>query len=367
MTEWNPWIGCCKISEGCRHCYIFQEDMLSFSDHTIIRQTPQLDLPLKRGQNRVYLLTSLDNPIDVCTQSDFFLPEADKWRRYIWDIIHFRKDLTFRITTKRPERLMEVIPRNWGHGYNNVTIICSAENQQTVNERLDLLAELPVAHKELALEPLLEAVDLIPHLSSGYIEKVTVSGEIGKNPRPCNFDWVLQIKEQCAAYQTAFVFRRTGGLFIKDGRLYHLNRSQQWRQAEKAAVNYTPPEPESRPTPYDRILFHLAKSRFHGSIRLPDRYAYFCRERGFNNIRYNAFDIVRKNLAPAYIPNDGRQTPRSGHPVYIAQHATGTCCRKCLYQWHNIYPDKRLSEVEINYIVELIMEWLKRELEQNNA
>lgn len=55
-----------------------------------------------------------------------------------------------------------------------------------------------------------------------------------------------------------------------------------------------------------------------------------------DTIRSHASDFVRTRLAPAQIPNDGKQTPMRGHPVFLAQHATGCCCRGCLYKWHRI-------------------------------
>ena len=67
--------------------------------------------------------------------------------------------------------------------------------------------------------------------------------------------------------------------------------------------------------------------------------------------------------APAYIPNDGKQTPMRGHPVFIAQHATATCCRECIRKWHKIQPGRELSQVQQEYLVDVIMTWIERELE----
>ena len=80
-------------------------------------------------------------------------------------------------------------------------------------------------------------------------------------------------------------------------------------------------------------------------------------------VREHACDFIRKRLAPAEIPNDGKQTPMRGHPVFIAQHATVTCCRECIRKWHKIQPGRELSQVQQEYLVDVIMTWIERELE----
>lgn len=81
-----------------------------------------------------------------------------------------------------------------------------------------------------------------------------------------------------------------------------------------------------------------------------------------DKIKEHTFDFIRNRLAPAYIINDGRQTPMKGHPTFIAQHATATCCRGCLEKWYGIPKGRCLTDDEINYFVSLIMEWIKEEL-----
>lgn len=74
----------------------------------------------------------------------------------------------------------------------------------------------------------------------------------------------------------------------------------------------------------------------------------------------HATDFVDKRLAPATIPNDGKQTPMRGHPVFVAQHATATCCRGCLHQWHHIPQGRMLTLDEQAYIVTVLAHWLKK-------
>lgn len=109
-------------------------------------------------------------------------------------------------------------------------------------------------------------------------------------------------------------------------------------------------------------LNSLKKSKFRASFHLKEKDRLYIKEKGLDKIKIHAYDFIKKRLAPKEIENDGRQTPMRGHPVFIAQHATATCCRNCLYKWHKIQKDKALSSLEIDYIVTLIMLWIKKEL-----
>ena len=80
-------------------------------------------------------------------------------------------------------------------------------------------------------------------------------------------------------------------------------------------------------------------------------------------IREHAEDLINKKIAAAFIANDGKQTPMKGHPVFIAQHATACCCRGCLKKWHHIKPGKELTNQEKDYVVEVIMKWIGKEME----
>jgi len=111
----------------------------------------------------------------------------------------------------------------------------------------------------------------------------------------------------------------------------------------------------------DSKLYSLSKSKFRSSFHLKDKDRNYIALKSLDKIEEHAFDFIRKRLAPEVILNDGKQTPMRGHPVFIAQHATATCCRSCLYKWHGISKNKNLSEEEISYIVKLIMRWIEKE------
>ena len=108
----------------------------------------------------------------------------------------------------------------------------------------------------------------------------------------------------------------------------------------------------------DNKLFSLSKSKFRSSFKLNDNDKKYIFDKGIDKIREHAYDFVNKRLSSKVILNDGKQTPMRGHPVFIAQHATGTCCRECLYKWHGIKNGKELNKEEIDYIVDIIMRWI---------
>ena len=107
------------------------------------------------------------------------------------------------------------------------------------------------------------------------------------------------------------------------------------------------------------LFERLAKSEFRSRFRLSDNDKEYISEKGMETIREHARDFVAKRLAPENPANDGKQTPMRGHPVFIAQHATGTCCRGCLEKWHGIPKGRELSEAEQEYVVDVLMKWVR--------
>lgn len=119
---------------------------------------------------------------------------------------------------------------------------------------------------------------------------------------------------------------------------------------------------ESRKADLNLLFDRLAKSKFRSSFYLNKKDKEYIREKGWVKIEQGAREIISRRLAPASIPNDGRQTPmRHGiFPPFIAQHATGCCCRNCLQKWHGIPKGRQLTPSEQEYVVDVIMEWLHR-------
>lgn len=113
---------------------------------------------------------------------------------------------------------------------------------------------------------------------------------------------------------------------------------------------------------YDDILERLSKSTFRDRFKLRDKEKQYIEQKGLDKIKSHAEDFIRDRVSPSIIPNDGKQTPMKGHPVFIAQHATATCCRGCINKWHKIPKDVELTQEQQDYIVGLIMEWIKRQI-----
>lgn len=112
---------------------------------------------------------------------------------------------------------------------------------------------------------------------------------------------------------------------------------------------------------FEELFARLARSEFRSRFRLGPAEAAYAECKGAETLRRHAEDFVRTRLAPAVIPNDGRQTPMRGHPVFIAQHATACCCRKCLEKWHRIPAGRELSAAEQRYVVAVLMAWIGRQ------
>jgi len=111
----------------------------------------------------------------------------------------------------------------------------------------------------------------------------------------------------------------------------------------------------------EELFAALGRSKFRSRFRLRDREAAYLEQKGLDVVLAHARDFVAQRLAPAQIANDGRQTPMKNHPAFVAQHATGTCCRGCLEKWHHIPAGRPLSDDEIEYIVAVIKHWLVRQ------
>ena len=109
------------------------------------------------------------------------------------------------------------------------------------------------------------------------------------------------------------------------------------------------------------LLYRLSKSKFRSSFHLKEKDIEYIDKKGLDKIKGHAYDFINKRLKPSIIPNDGKQTPMRGHPVFIAEHATATCCRGCLNKWYGIPKNRELTDVEVDYIVKIIMTWITNE------
>ncbi len=236
---WNPWHGCVKCSEGCENCYMYYLDRKRGHDGSEIYRTKAgFSYPLSRCRDGSFRVKS-GEMLRVCMTSDFFLPEADGWRDDAWDIIRERPDVIFFLLTKRPERVADCLPDDWGDGWENVFFNVTCENQRRADERIPILLSLPFRHRGIMCAPLIGPVSIEKYLPSGQIEQVICGGENYDGARPCDFDWVKSLRAECVKYGVTFSFIETGTVFVKDGKTYRMpDKGVQSEMAHRSGMNY---------------------------------------------------------------------------------------------------------------------------------
>lgn len=218
-STWNPWMGCAKVSEGCKHCYA-ERDMTRWGrDFTVpTRSKTTFRDPLKWNKPRV---------IFVCSWSDFFWEAVpEDWRREAWEIMHHCPQHTFLILTKRPENMPRMMPPGWREGMwrysRNVWLGVSAENQRRADERIPLLLEMPAERHFVSAEPLLGPIDFGHYLplpfDDQHVDWIITGGESDPvAPRPMNPDWPRAIRDQCVETGAAFFHKQHGGRHRRAG------------------------------------------------------------------------------------------------------------------------------------------------------
>jgi hypothetical protein len=112
----------------------------------------------------------------------------------------------------------------------------------------------------------------------------------------------------------------------------------------------------------DELFSALARSKFRSRFRLGPKDRTYLIEKTLPVIQEHGRQFITERLAPAVPRNDGRQTPMRGHPIFVAQHATATCCRGCLEKWHRIPAGQPLADDEIDYVLRVLTRWLEKEL-----
>jgi protein gp37 len=218
LDLWNPIHGCKGKSEGCEHCYAKTIDDRYKRDFFECKKlTSQFNYPVKKDRQGNYKVPS-GICLRVCMNSDFFFEGLDQFRNECWDIMSRRPDVLFYLLTKRPERVIECLPSWWNERpLNNVIMNVTCENQKRADERIPILRELPFQFKGIMCAPLLSEIHIEDYLAEGFIMNVNCGGENYGGARPCHYEWVASLSEQCAAARTKFTFIETGNNFLKNG------------------------------------------------------------------------------------------------------------------------------------------------------
>lgn len=206
-ATWNPWMGCTKISPGCKECYMYREMARYGRDpFTVQRSKTTFNAPLKWKEPRM---------VFTCSWSDFFIESADAWRPEAWDIIKRTPHLTYQILTKRPALIADRLPADWGEGYPNVWLGVSVESPE-YDWRIGILREIEAALLFVSLEPLLSRMPHIPLTGIGW---GIVGGESGSD-RSCRVEWITEIVDQFRiADVPIFVKQDSGSKAGQQGRI----------------------------------------------------------------------------------------------------------------------------------------------------
>jgi protein gp37 len=221
-ANWNPWEGCRRFSEACKHCFIFPS--LYGRDTSVVRRcTSTWGDPLKWQKEAAE--AGGRKTVGVCFCSDFLIEQADAWRPEAWDIIKKALNITWVILSKRTHRLADCLPPDWGNGYANVALGTSVELKSHL-DRIDRLRAVPAMLRFIDLCPCLEdpTPELGDHLDG--IGWVSISGECDTpNFRLFDLQWARNVRDMCALRRIPFKFghqagreRRPTGLL--DGRVY---------------------------------------------------------------------------------------------------------------------------------------------------
>lgn len=207
-ASWNPWQGCHKVSTGCKNCYMFRDKLRYGQDPTKVVRSAKatFNAPLKWKE---------PHTIFVCSWSDFFIEEADKWRDEAWNIMRAAPQHTYLILTKRPERITENLPPDWGPDWLNTWLGVTAEDQEWADIRLSILRHVPARTRFVSCEPLLEQIMLDKYL--GWLNWAIIGGESGSDARPMDLDWARALRDECAEAGVAYFYKQAGGNRKVDG------------------------------------------------------------------------------------------------------------------------------------------------------
>lgn len=216
---WNPWHGCKKVSPGCKFCYMYRDKDRYGQDPTkVLRSKTKFNDPLNWKEPKL---------IFTCSWSDWFIEDADQWREEAWEIVRKTPHHTYQILTKRPERIAQCLPKDWGEGYDNVWLGVSTENQRMLEERFLHLLVNSAKVKFLSIEPLISPIDLsglliepVEGILHNPIHWIIVGGESGNETgkyryRDCKEEWIETLVAQCQQFEVPVFVKQTGTAIAK--------------------------------------------------------------------------------------------------------------------------------------------------------
>ena len=206
-STWNPWLACDKVSAECKNCYIHitlnRAGIEPFGGPVRAKSTWKYP----RKWNKKAAETGEPWRVFTCSLSDFFHPGADEWRDEAWDLIRECTNLTWLILTKRPEHMLDRMPKDWGDGWDHVWLGATV-GIDTSLPRIPLLKEVPAKVRFVSAEPLLGPIDFTPHID-GIDWIITGCEQAGpEKRRRMELDWVRDIDKQCRDANIAHYFKQ---------------------------------------------------------------------------------------------------------------------------------------------------------------
>ena len=207
-ATWNIARGCTKVDEDCKFCYMYRDsfDSSRYNPLEVVRTKAVFNLPLK-----------LKEPSKIFTSSltDVFHPAIDSYRHEMWDIIRKCPQHIFQILTKRPERIAEHLPEDWGEGWNNVWLGTSCGSDKGQSRIYDLL-KVTTKTRFISFEPLWQRINMYFDISELLqLNWVIIGGESGNETgkyryRPCELEWIEEIVNEFKGVGSAVFVKQLG-------------------------------------------------------------------------------------------------------------------------------------------------------------
>lgn len=211
--SFNPWKGCMKVSDGCKHCYAetlivgrFKQPLWGPATTTRRDRTGEKNWRKPLQWNREAARLGRASRVFCASLSDVFEPHpmVAPWREELWALIRATPHLHWQLLTKRPEEIAGMLPADWENGYPNVWLGCSIENNDTV-ARADHLRQIPAAVRFISYEPALGPLTM---LDLSGIDWLIYGGESGHGRRPDRYEWATSIERACHRHGVAFFMKQ---------------------------------------------------------------------------------------------------------------------------------------------------------------
>lgn len=250
-ATFNPWIGCTKVSEGCKFCYAERENARygwakGWGPTGERYPTSEANWAKPLAWNRKAAQEGKRLRVFCASLADVFedRPELETWRDDLFRLIEVTDHLDWLLLTKRPENVIRMLPAGFFLESLNVWIGTSAENQQRANERIPVLLDIPARVRFISVEPILGEVSLVDALTNSVekypIDWVICGGESGPSARPMDAAWARLLRDECKAADIPFHFKQWGEWFdgkrvgrstagyLLDGHEYKMFPGDEW-------------------------------------------------------------------------------------------------------------------------------------------